>query len=97
MHVMYIVSWLCCSELCVFVKQKTADEMRISDWSSDVCSSDLRREKKTGTHMASNQCMTVAERQRAAITRAAILAIGDPTALATKGTVRLARGLTSIR
>src|SRR3546814_3085541 len=24
-------------------KQKTADEMRISDWSSDVCSSDLRR------------------------------------------------------
>src|SRR3546814_10192841 len=25
-----------------FVKQKTADEMRISDWSSDVCSSDLR-------------------------------------------------------
>src|SRR3546814_7220606 len=31
---------VCC---CVFVfKQKTAYEMRISDWSSDVCSSDLR-------------------------------------------------------
>src|SRR3546814_7898150 len=31
---------------CVFCKQKTAYEMRISDWSSDVCSSDLfdRRE-----------------------------------------------------
>src|SRR3546814_9427760 len=31
--------------LCSFVfffKQKTAYEMRISDWSSDVCSSDLR-------------------------------------------------------
>src|SRR3546814_8207202 len=27
--------WFC------FVKQKTAYEMRISDWSSDVCSSDL--------------------------------------------------------
>src|SRR3546814_3817353 len=27
--------------LCVFVKQKTAYDMRISDWSSDVCSSDL--------------------------------------------------------
>src|SRR3546814_6822402 len=27
----------------VFFKQKTAYEMRISDWSSDVCSSDLRR------------------------------------------------------
>src|SRR3546814_7484885 len=29
--------------ICVFfVKQKTAYEMRISDWSSDVCSSDLK-------------------------------------------------------
>src|SRR3546814_2164058 len=27
---------------CFFVKQKTAYELRISDWSSDVCSSDLR-------------------------------------------------------
>src|SRR3546814_9253821 len=26
-----------------FLKQKTAYEMRISDWSSDVCSSDLLR------------------------------------------------------
>src|SRR3546814_1875552 len=33
-----------CSLLCdsFFCKQKTAYEMRISDWSSDVCSSDLR-------------------------------------------------------
>src|SRR3546814_3195909 len=30
---------------CFFFKQKTAYEMRISDWSSDVCSSDLRGEK----------------------------------------------------
>src|SRR3546814_3953254 len=29
----------CCCILCC--KQKTAYEMRISDWSSDVCSSDL--------------------------------------------------------
>src|SRR3546814_4531811 len=27
----------------LFFKQKTAYEMRISDWSSDVCSSDLSR------------------------------------------------------
>src|SRR3546814_5472899 len=27
---------------CFFFKQKTAYEMRISDWSSDVCSSDLK-------------------------------------------------------
>src|SRR3546814_2961784 len=29
--------------LVFFFKQKTAYEMRISDWSSDVCSSDLRQ------------------------------------------------------
>src|SRR3546814_7910064 len=28
--------------VCFFFKQKTAYEMRISDWSSDVCSSDLK-------------------------------------------------------
>src|SRR3546814_4129514 len=37
--------------LCVFVfffffKQKTAYEMRISDWSSDVCSSDLIEQRR---------------------------------------------------
>src|SRR3546814_5539411 len=32
-----------------FFKQKTAYEMRISDWSSDVCSSDLQRlARRTG-------------------------------------------------
>src|SRR3546814_5029833 len=30
-----------------FFKQKTAYEMRISDWSSDVCSSDLAKFKGT--------------------------------------------------
>src|SRR3546814_5049977 len=36
---MFVVNVLSC---CVFFfKQKTAYEMRISDWSSDVCSSDL--------------------------------------------------------
>src|SRR3546814_6855779 len=35
-------SSLCvCSYFFFFFKQKTAYEMRISDWSSDVCSSDL--------------------------------------------------------
>src|SRR3546814_9181692 len=33
--------WLHCFGLVFFFKQKTAYEMRISDWSSDVCSSDL--------------------------------------------------------
>src|SRR3546814_4272028 len=45
---MFGVVFNCCSRwlsaLCIiffFFKQKTAYEMRISDWSSDVCSSDL--------------------------------------------------------
>src|SRR3546814_4607699 len=33
-----------CMSSFFFFKQKTAYEMRISDWSSDVCSSDLRRQ-----------------------------------------------------
>src|SRR3546814_4236521 len=33
---------MCVLSVFFFFKQKTAYEMRISDWSSDVCSSDLR-------------------------------------------------------
>src|SRR3546814_8790955 len=41
-----------------FFKQKTAYEMRISDWSSDVCSSDLQHEyvdsiEDAGRHLLS--------------------------------------------
>src|SRR3546814_2728204 len=36
-----VVGSICCV---FFFKQKTAYDMRISDWSSDVCSSDLRLE-----------------------------------------------------
>src|SRR3546814_3546258 len=36
---------LCCF---FFFKQKTAYEMRISDWSSDVCSSDLSGRRHKG-------------------------------------------------
>src|SRR3546814_9949753 len=39
---------LCVSSAVFFFKQKTAYEMRISDWSSDVCSSDLRRRDRSG-------------------------------------------------
>src|SRR3546814_3522043 len=31
---------------CFFFKQNTAYEMRISDWSSDVCSSDLSKHRR---------------------------------------------------
>src|SRR3546814_3872668 len=40
--------------LIFFFKQKTAYEMRISDWSSDVCSSDLPREQ-TVKHVHVNE------------------------------------------
>src|SRR3546814_6318147 len=51
-------SW--CSRRCFcffFFKQKTAYEMRISDWSSDVCSSDLPEELIAAAHAA---CFTMA-------------------------------------
>src|SRR3546814_5721354 len=38
---MFCISLRCSTISCFFVKHKTAYEMRISDWSSDVCSSDL--------------------------------------------------------
>src|SRR3546814_20439765 len=38
---MCYMSWLLFIVVLFFFKQKTAYEMRISDWSSDVCSSDL--------------------------------------------------------
>src|SRR3546814_1858698 len=39
LNLMFVV--FVCMTLFFFFKQKTAYEMRISDWSSDVCSSDL--------------------------------------------------------
>src|SRR3546814_2452529 len=41
-----------------FFKQKTAYEMRISDWSSDVCSSDLPR-----AHVRYAGCLEAADRR----------------------------------
>src|SRR3546814_4446568 len=38
-----------------FFKQKTAYEMRISDWSSDVCSSDLRGRPSPHKHIRLTQ------------------------------------------
>src|SRR3546814_16343982 len=52
-----------CDFICLFFffKQKTAYEMRISDWSSDVCSSDL-----TGTTLARVGGFRSEERERLA-------------------------------
>src|SRR3546814_7888877 len=42
--------------LVLFFKQKTAYEMRISDWSSDVCSSDL---DSAGLEMSKAQLLAI--------------------------------------
>src|SRR3546814_9695988 len=58
-----------CSVFFFFFKQKTAYEMRISDWSSDVCSSDLLEEvigaaeQAGGRHLAVDEELETAEDQ----------------------------------
>src|SRR3546814_5038492 len=50
----FFVSVFCLCLFFFFFKQKTAYEMRISDWSSDVCSSDLSAERRMA-HVAGIQ------------------------------------------
>src|SRR3546814_4781397 len=63
-----------CVRICLFFffKQKTAYEMRISDWSSDVCSSDLltasladkvKEVRVTGRLVDSPACVVVDENE----------------------------------
>src|SRR3546814_1772779 len=60
---------LCLLDVCVlvrvffFFKQKTAYEMRISDWSSDVCSSDLGLAASAG-RIADGPAHRIARRNR---------------------------------
>src|SRR3546814_10939404 len=61
---------MCCSVF-FFFKQKTAYEMRISDWSSDVCSSDL--------HVVGRPCEPLGPKGAAAPKRRSIEASAAPT------------------
>src|SRR3546814_4378585 len=66
-----------CDVFVFFFKQKTAYEMRISDWSSDVCSSDLgagARWRRAGV-----PCLHARQRARAAAGRP-VRACGGPAA-----------------
>src|SRR3546814_4327048 len=64
-HICTVVTVCNAISLC-FIKQKTAYELRISDWSSDVCSSDLR----AGTDGASNSAPLTAAEARAVLEEA---------------------------
>src|SRR3546814_2134908 len=78
---------MCDFVLFFFFKQKTAYEMRISDWSSDVCSSDLleivdahgerqaRAIKRTAREIAWNIVLPAESTNRAAAEQAALAAI----------------------
>src|SRR3546814_8364191 len=46
---LFAVLWSFAVVYVFFFKQKTAYEMRISDWSSDVCSSDLFNDSTVGS------------------------------------------------
>src|SRR3546814_15457027 len=48
---LFFLLCVCCIRNFFFFKQKTAYEMRISDWSSDVCSSDLPDEGELAVMM----------------------------------------------
>src|SRR3546814_6578529 len=47
-----------------FCKQKTAYEMRISDWSSDVCASDLTREPRVAATDGGSGRRSMAENRK---------------------------------
>src|SRR3546814_17274639 len=78
---------MCCIVAFFFFSQKTAYEMRISDWSSDVCSSDLLRRspyqerklarRRTITHALAASVLSIATALAGVPTAAAIEPVDD--------------------
>src|SRR3546814_1675525 len=61
------VTAVICVIMCVnvfFFKQKTAYEMRISDWSSDVCSSDLAEKFAQSQHEEKERALAELRRKQ---------------------------------
>src|SRR3546814_6679514 len=78
--------------LCIFTffffKQNAAYEMRISDWSSDVCSSDLscaQLEMQRSNAFAFGDFISFDERQKKQKQRKTLCAKGKPGCLLMKG------------
>src|SRR3546814_11031488 len=74
-----VIICICCV---FFFKQKTAYDMRISDWSSDVCSSDL------GAGRAADVAMAALLRHVGALDDQGWTALGDTPARPTLKNVR---------
>src|SRR3546814_7713692 len=82
-----------CVDFFFFFKQKTAYEMRISDWSSDVCSSDLLMQGRTTLAIA-RRLATVQKADRIVVMeQGRIVAAGRHDSLMAEGGLyaRLAR------
>src|SRR3546814_2695461 len=79
--------------LFVFFKQKTAYEMRISDWSSDVCSLSvvLRRKSISKACFRERWCLASRDRRREVRMTTSIGAVLRSTGLATIDRALLAR------
>src|SRR3546814_5435070 len=61
-----------------FFKQKTAYEMRISDWSSDVCSSDLSARARSRLRLCRPLPRSTRPKQPDFITNSLMIASGEP-------------------
>src|SRR3546814_10870342 len=69
MSICVVVSFCSTAGFFFFFKQKTAYEMRISDWSSDVCSSDLRARLVEDDRRISVEMIPPGEKRPGAIDR----------------------------
>src|SRR3546814_3157309 len=68
-----------------FFKQKTAYEMRISDWSSDVCSSDLAQRRQVDPGFLEFGPLALVQRRRRGDHRDQLLAERRPHAPGARG------------
>src|SRR3546814_4255579 len=75
----------------VFVKQKTEYEMRISGWSSDVCSSDLFMRKPSQSLLASKDCEGFLMNFAVLVCRVIAVPIQQDTALPSEEIAQVAR------